>query len=121
MTQVAGRNFTSAACCGLRPEPDCRPRRALLHLLYSCAPPCGPAMLVIHDPERKRALVEGRRYLPVRTKSMKRLQAIFGTRRRWSAGMLWSIISLARRCSGLDALLMWPASNGGWGSYSMTS
>ena len=25
-------------------------RRALLHLLLSCAPPCGPAMLVTHDP-----------------------------------------------------------------------
>ena len=30
---------------------DCRPRRALLHLSYSCAPPCGPAMLVTNDPE----------------------------------------------------------------------
>src|SRR5579862_1694541 len=37
---------------GLRSTPDCRPRRALLHLSYSCAPLCGPAMLVTHDPER---------------------------------------------------------------------
>jgi hypothetical protein len=44
--------LTTAACGGLRPEPDCRPRRALLHLLYSYAPPFGRAMLVTHDPER---------------------------------------------------------------------
>ena len=31
--------LTIAACSGLRPAPDCRPRRALLHLSYSCAPP----------------------------------------------------------------------------------
>src|SRR5450759_4746870 len=42
--------FTTAACGGLRPEPDFRPRRALLHLSYSCAPPFGPTMLVTHDP-----------------------------------------------------------------------
>jgi hypothetical protein len=29
---------TTAACGGLRSTPDCRPRRALLHLSYSCAP-----------------------------------------------------------------------------------
>src|SRR5437868_5571736 len=44
--------LTTAACSGLRPAPDGRPRRALLHLSYSCAPPFGPAMLVTHDPER---------------------------------------------------------------------
>jgi hypothetical protein len=38
--------LTTAARGGLRPAPDCRPRRALLHLSYSCAPPCGRAMLV---------------------------------------------------------------------------
>jgi hypothetical protein len=43
--------FTTAACGGLRPEPDFRPRRALLHLSYSCAPPFGPMMLVTHDPK----------------------------------------------------------------------
>src|SRR4030088_239679 len=43
--------LTTAACGGLRPEPDCRPRRGLLHLSYSCALPFGPAMLVTHDPE----------------------------------------------------------------------
>src|ERR1700726_4876715 len=44
--------LTTAACGGLRPEPDCRPRRGLLHLSYSYAPPFGPAMLVTHDPKR---------------------------------------------------------------------
>jgi hypothetical protein len=30
--------LTTAACGGLRSKPDCRPRRALLHLSYCCAP-----------------------------------------------------------------------------------
>src|SRR4029077_16064459 len=38
--------LTTAACSGLRPAPGGRPRRATLHLSYSCAPPFGPAMLV---------------------------------------------------------------------------
>src|SRR5467141_2704503 len=38
--------LTTTACGGLRSTPDCRPRRALLHLSYSCAPSCGPAVLV---------------------------------------------------------------------------
>src|SRR6202163_2955464 len=42
--------LTTAACGGLRSTPDCRPRRALLHLSYSCASPCGPALLVTQDP-----------------------------------------------------------------------
>src|SRR5712692_11331206 len=45
--------LTTAACSGLRPAPDCRPRRTFLHLSYSYAPPCGPAMLVTQDPFRK--------------------------------------------------------------------
>src|ERR1035437_9413090 len=44
--------MTTAACGGLRPKPDFRPRRALLHLSYSCAPPFGPAMLVTHGTSR---------------------------------------------------------------------
>ena|SRR5260221_7783308 len=44
--------LTTAACGGLRSTPDCRPRRALLHLSYSCASPFGPAILVTHDPLR---------------------------------------------------------------------
>jgi hypothetical protein len=44
--------LTTAACGGLRSTPDCRPRRALLHLSYSCISPCGPAILVTHDPHR---------------------------------------------------------------------
>jgi hypothetical protein len=31
---------------------QCRPRRAFLHLSYSCAPPFGPATLVTQDPNR---------------------------------------------------------------------
>src|SRR6478672_5530803 len=42
--------LTTAACGGLRSTPDCRPRRALLHLSYSCAWPFGPAMLVTQGP-----------------------------------------------------------------------
>ncbi len=38
--------FTTAACGGLRSTPDCRTRRALLHLSYSCVLPCGPAILL---------------------------------------------------------------------------
>src|SRR4249920_766594 len=42
--------LTTAACGGLRSAPDCRPRRAFLHLSYSYASPCGPALLVTQDP-----------------------------------------------------------------------
>src|ERR1700732_1978870 len=38
--------LTTAACGGLRSTPHCRPRRAFLHLSYSYAAPCGPALLV---------------------------------------------------------------------------
>src|SRR6266576_3815334 len=44
--------LTTAACGGLRSTPDCRPRRALLHLSYSYAPPCGPALLVTQCQQR---------------------------------------------------------------------
>src|SRR3984893_13898173 len=44
--------LTTAACSGLRPEPDCRPRRTFLHLSYSCATPFGPAILVTQDAKR---------------------------------------------------------------------
>jgi len=40
----------TAACGGLRSTPDCRSRRAVLHLSYSYASPFGPAMLVTQDP-----------------------------------------------------------------------
>jgi hypothetical protein len=49
--------LTTAACGGLRSTPDCRPRRALLHLSYSYTPPCGPAILVTQDPKRTLAEV----------------------------------------------------------------
>src|SRR3984893_11153946 len=45
-----------AACSGLGSAPDCRTRRALLHLSYSCASPFGPATLVTHDPKRNSEL-----------------------------------------------------------------
>src|SRR5215831_18715498 len=46
------RLLPAAACGGLRSAPDHRTRRALLHLLYSCAPLITHAALVTHDPER---------------------------------------------------------------------
>jgi hypothetical protein len=48
--------LTTAACDGLRSTPDCRPRRTFLHLSYSCAPPCGPALLVTQCQKRTLAL-----------------------------------------------------------------
>jgi hypothetical protein len=44
--------LATAACSGLRPAPDCRPRRALLHLSYSSAPPYSDSAFVTHDPEQ---------------------------------------------------------------------
>jgi len=44
--------LTAAACGGLTSTPDCRTRRALLHLSYSCVLPCGPAILVTQCHER---------------------------------------------------------------------
>src|SRR5215467_7946730 len=43
--------LTTAACGGLRPAPDCRPRRALLHLSYSCAPSYLDGAFVTHAPK----------------------------------------------------------------------
>ena len=48
--------LTTAACGGLRSTPDCRPRRTYLHLSYSYAPPCGPALLVTQCQFRTHAL-----------------------------------------------------------------
>jgi hypothetical protein len=55
--------LTTAACSGLRPEPDCRPRRTYLHLSYSYVSPFGPAILVTHDPKRSFARLRLRRQL----------------------------------------------------------
>src|SRR3982074_3461807 len=44
--------FDNSSSRWLESTPDCRPRRALLHLPYSCASPFGPAILVTHDPKR---------------------------------------------------------------------
>src|ERR1700726_997565 len=48
--------LTTAACGGLRSTPDCRTRRAFLHLSYSYAPPYGPALLVTQCQFRTHAL-----------------------------------------------------------------
>src|SRR6266852_5054015 len=61
--------LTTAACGGLRSAPDCRTRRVLLHLSYSCASPFGPALLVTQDPDRtcggiSRLLLAGARESP---------------------------------------------------------
>ena len=42
--------LTTAARGGLRPAPDCRPRRALLHLSYSSAPSYSDGAFVTHAP-----------------------------------------------------------------------
>jgi hypothetical protein len=44
--------LTTAARGGLRPAPDCRPQRALLHLSYSSAPFYADGAFVTHDPKR---------------------------------------------------------------------
>src|SRR5690242_12952944 len=49
--------LTTAARGGLRPAPDCRPRRALLHLSYSSAPSYPDSAFVTHDPERNRPYI----------------------------------------------------------------
>src|SRR4029077_20420579 len=48
--------LTTAACGGLRSTPDCRPRRAFLHLSYSYALPYGPASLVTQCQNRTHAV-----------------------------------------------------------------
>src|SRR5207302_6300227 len=48
--------LTTAARGGLRPAPDCRPRRALLHLSYSSAPLHADGAFVTHDPSRTSAV-----------------------------------------------------------------
>ena len=54
--------LTTAACGGLRSTPDCRPRRAFLHLSYSYASPCGPALLVTQCHEPTYAVQQKRSY-----------------------------------------------------------
>ena len=44
--------LTTAACGGLRPAPDCRSRRALLHFLCSSAPSYSEDAFVTRDPFR---------------------------------------------------------------------
>ena len=53
----------------MRSAPDCRTRRALLHLSYSCAAPVLPAMLVTPDPIRT---YRGQNWLPARFRARER-------------------------------------------------
>src|SRR5260370_42679988 len=53
-TQDGQLDETTAARGGLRPAPDCRPRRALLHLSYSSAPLHADGTFVTHDPKPDR-------------------------------------------------------------------
>src|SRR5580692_12830622 len=41
--------LTTAACSGLRPAPDCRPRGAYPHLSYSSTPPLSEDVFVTHQ------------------------------------------------------------------------
>src|SRR5690242_13576263 len=49
--------LTTAACGGLRPAPDCRPRRALLHLSYSSALSYSDRAFVTHAPKQTSAII----------------------------------------------------------------
>jgi hypothetical protein len=64
--------LTTAACGGLRPAPDCRPRRALLHLSYSSAPSYSDRAFVTHAPKPTFAPTPLRR---LRQEESKRLAA----------------------------------------------
>src|SRR5258708_4536285 len=66
--------LTTAACGGLRSTPDCRPRRTYLHLSYSYAAPCGPALLVTQGHFRTHAVQQKP---PGGTLMLKRVVAIF--------------------------------------------
>jgi hypothetical protein len=50
--------LTMAACGGLRSAPDCRPRRAYVHLSHSCASPFGPVILATHGQQRNWKVVD---------------------------------------------------------------
>src|ERR1700681_2490832 len=45
--------FDHSSLRWLEITPDCRPRRTYLHLSYSYASPCGPALLVTQGPWQK--------------------------------------------------------------------
>jgi hypothetical protein len=71
-----------AACSGLRPAPDCRPRRALLHLSYSCEPPDTQDDLVTHGTFSPSKLRETAEALRKPTKRAPCLWRPFGQRHR---------------------------------------
>src|SRR3984893_11757885 len=51
--------LTAAACSGLRPAPDCRPRGAHPHLLHSTTSPYPGDVFVTHGASRRPALAPG--------------------------------------------------------------
>jgi hypothetical protein len=61
--------LTTAACGGLRSAPDCRTRRALLHLSYSYATPFGPAVLVTQGHQETRRPREPSRQVYIRNRT----------------------------------------------------
>jgi hypothetical protein len=56
------RLLTAAACGGLGSAPDCRTRRAFLHLRYSCVKPCGPAFTRDTRPKAEVRWIEPSRF-----------------------------------------------------------
>ena len=50
--------FTTAACSGLEPAPDCRLRGTYPHLSYSIAPPSSVGAFVTHRPRRTFAVAQ---------------------------------------------------------------
>ena len=111
--------LTTAACGGLRPAPDCRPRRAHLHLSYSCtcrldrhARDTRPkADITCHEetPSLIPFLTKGRErnHLPVAAKIA---LASAGPDRRRSglANPAWLIIALENRDGDLRSLYALP-------------
>src|SRR5262245_56925223 len=84
-------------------RPDHRTRRALLHLQYSCAAPCGPAMLVTQGtlrPSRLRCITELLRKRTL-TDAVARLSAIRMPRQCRPYGCQRA---LDERCIGSDDL-----------------
>ncbi len=87
--------LTTAACGGLRSTPDCRPRRALLHLSYSYVPPCGPALLVTQCHNRTRAVQQ------CAIQPLRRLLAQYSSNIFWiSSGLL---VLVRANCSSIRA------------------
>ena len=87
--------LTIAACGGLRSTPDCRSRRAFLHLSYSYAPPCGPALLVTQYQSRYMSAAPSHGTMAVRCG----LRCGLPTRRRRARPKRQTIVALSHRSS----------------------